>query len=263
MTDFTAIDRAHAAMTAAPDDAGARLRFYHQLADTELFLLLEHEAEGDKISPQVFDLSDNSYVLVFDTEARLSQFTATTSAYAALSGRMIAALLIGQNIGLGLNLDTAPSSILIPPEGLSWLTETLQHAPEKSEAKVQSFGEISTIEPGLLAALAPAIARMGAHASAAYLAAVAYENGHTGALLGFIETSEIARDALAKTISEALTFSGFETAALDVGFFAPDEPIVAQLARYGHGFDLPKPEQPKAAPLRAAPGSDPENPPIL
>ena len=55
MTEHTPIDAAHAAMTAAPDDDTPRLRFYERLAASELFVLLEGDAEGDKITPQLFD----------------------------------------------------------------------------------------------------------------------------------------------------------------------------------------------------------------
>ena len=41
MSDLTRLDAAHAAMEAAPEDEGARLDFYAQLAASELFLLLD------------------------------------------------------------------------------------------------------------------------------------------------------------------------------------------------------------------------------
>ena len=57
----TALDRAHATM----DDSDAkRLAFFERVADSELFLLLQSEAEGDQLTPEVFDLGDAQYVLV-------------------------------------------------------------------------------------------------------------------------------------------------------------------------------------------------------
>ncbi len=76
---------------------------------------MSKEAEDDKIAPEVFDLSDHRFVLVFDTEARLSEFVGKPAPYAALSGRIIASMLADQEIGLGVNLEVAPSSILIRP----------------------------------------------------------------------------------------------------------------------------------------------------
>ena len=45
----TVLDAAHAAMMASPDNDTVRLRFYERLGDVELFLLLEGEAEDEKI----------------------------------------------------------------------------------------------------------------------------------------------------------------------------------------------------------------------
>ena len=46
MTETTALDAAHSAMTADPQDDAARLRFFERLADSELFLLLTGRGEG-------------------------------------------------------------------------------------------------------------------------------------------------------------------------------------------------------------------------
>ncbi len=262
MIENTPLDVAHGAMMAAPDDAPTRLQFYHCLADTELFMLLEKEVDNEKITPEVFDLSDDSYVLVFDTQERMAAFTGVPKPYAALSGRMISALLLNKNIGLGVNLDVAPSAILIPPNGLSWLTDTLENTPEKRMAKAIKISKYNVISPDLLEGLNARILRTGGVALAAFLVLVDYENGTSGPLIGFVDTPENARDALAKSVTEALIFSGLSEGTIDVGFFASSDPIVATLARVGHQFELPKPVEPvHKTPM--APGLDPESPPIL
>ena len=58
MTEKTALDTAHAAMEAAPENDTARLRFYERLADSELFLMLKEEPRDDQISPDLFDLPE-------------------------------------------------------------------------------------------------------------------------------------------------------------------------------------------------------------
>ncbi|MGA1234128.1 MAG: hypothetical protein ACO3VR_09360 [Lutimaribacter sp.] len=63
------LDKAHAAMEAAPHEDGARLRYYQILADTELCLLLRAEAQGDMIEPESFDLGDMRVVLVFQGDS--------------------------------------------------------------------------------------------------------------------------------------------------------------------------------------------------
>lgn len=258
----TPLDMAHAAMEAAPADDAARLRFYERLADAELFLLLTKEAEGENVSPEVFELSDHSFVLVFDTEERLAEFVGKPAPYAALSGRVVANMLAGQGIGLGVNLEVAPSAILIPPEAVSWLAETLTHAPDQVEATPESFSAPAGLPESLVAALDQKLSTAMGLAKMAYLVGVTYDNGAQSHLLGVIDAIPEAEGALAKAVSEALTFSGIEAGALDVAFFAASDPVAAQLARAGLRFDLPEPEEAKEyAPV--APGSDPENPPKL
>ena len=117
MTETTALDAAHAAMLAAPEDDSARLRFFERLADSELFLMLSEEARDENISPELFDVADGRFVLAFDLEERLAEFAGHPIPYVALSGRVLSGMLSGQGIGLGLNLESAPSSMLIPLPG--------------------------------------------------------------------------------------------------------------------------------------------------
>ncbi|WP_372884620.1 SseB family protein [Shimia sp.] len=262
MSATTPLDQAHAKMEADAEDDAARLRFYERLADAELFLLLTKEPEGDNIAPELFELSDHSFVLVFDTEERLSSFVGKPASYAALSGRAIAAMLAGQNIGLGVNLEVAPSSILVPPEALAWLADTLTHAPDEVEATPQEFTAPAGLPESLISALDQKLSTAEGLAKFAYLVGVSYENGSKSHLLGFVDAVPQAEGALAKAVSEALTFSGIEAGALDVGFFAASDPVSAQLARAGLRFDLPEPQAPREY-VPVMPGSDPDSPPRL
>ncbi|MCD1627175.1 SseB family protein [Seohaeicola saemankumensis] len=263
MTDLTPLDTAHAAMEAAPDEDAARLRFYERLADCELFVLLTQEAEGDNISPEVFDLADESFVLVFDREDRLAQFVGKPAPYAALSGRVIAGLLAEQGIGMGVNLDVAPSSILIPPQAVVWLAGTLGNAPSEAEARIEALAPPRGLPDLLLTSLDAKLASAAGLADAAYLLGVTYEGGSKGHVLAFVDAAPGAQGALARAVAEALTFSGIEAGALDVAFFRASEPMSARLAQHGLRFDLPQPVETVQEVLRMAPGSDPAKPPIL
>lgn len=261
MTDLTPLDAAHAAMEAAPADDAARLRFYERLGDCELFLLLTEEAQDENISPEVFDVADGQFVLAFDREERLAQFVGQPAPYAALSGRILASMLAGQGVGLGLNLEVAPSSILIPPEALAWLQQTLQHAPDEVEAKVDAFTPPVGLPEHLITSLDTKLSTAQGLATAAYLVGVTYPGGGQGHLLGFVGAIEGAQGALAKAASEALTFSGVDAGAMDVGFFAAGDPVAAKLDAVGLKFDLPQVQKPEV--VRPAPGSDPDKPPRL
>ncbi|WP_137699732.1 SseB family protein [Marimonas lutisalis] len=255
------LDDAHAAMAAAPGDDAARLRFYAALADCELFLLLAGEAGADAVEPALFDTGEGRFVLVFDAEERLADFTGRPAPYAGLSGRALAGMLAGQGIGMALNPEVAPSSMLLPADAIDWLAGTLAPGPE--EAALQAREIRAPDLPGaVIAAVDARLARAGGLAQTAYLVGITYADGSTGHLLAVIGAVPSAQAALAKAIGEAVVFSGAEAAALDVGFFASDDTIIGALARSGLRFDLPEPETP-SEPRPVAPGLDPDKPPIL
>ncbi|WP_428548418.1 SseB family protein [Profundibacter sp.] len=260
MTDPTPLDATHAAMQSAPDDTARRLRFFERLADSELFLLLEAEAQGDTIKPEVFEVDGAKYVLVFDREERLAEFVEGAAHHATLSGRVAARMLAGQGVGLAVNLGVAPSSILIPAEAMAWLGEILEETPDEIQARPVAFSAPAGIPETLLTALDGKLAIAAGLAKTVYLVAVEYEDGNSGHMLAIIDALPGAQGALAKAVGEAVSFSGFET-PLDVAFFAGDEPLCATLQKTGLRFDLP--EKKTAAHSPAAPGMDPENPPIL
>ncbi len=258
--DPTPLDRAHAAMQAAPEDDATRLAFYGRLAEAELYLLLEDPAPlADALIPRVFPLEDGPVVLAFDREARLAAFTGAPADYAALSGRRIAAYLAGQGLTLGLNLGVAPSSILIPPGAIAWLSQTLTAAPVPANDRPMEVSRPADLPGRLLSALDAKLATAAGLAGAARLARVHYEDGRSGHLLAFTGVAGGAEPALAQAVGEALTFSGVDAASLDIAFLPAADPLIARLDRVALRFDLP--EAPGRPP--PAPGSDPARPPRL
>jgi hypothetical protein len=259
---MTPLDQAHAAMQAAPEDDAARLRFYQQLADAELFLLLREEPQGDDLSPRLLTLKEGAFVLAFDSEERLAEVTGAPAAYAALPGRVIAAQLAGQGVGIGLNLGVAPSSFLLPPDAVAWLAETLGHGPTVTQARPVGFHPPGGLPDRLVAALNAKLARAGGLAQGALLAGVRYGDGRRGHVLAFVGTAPGAEEALARAVAEALTFSGIEAGEMDVTHLAPDAPSLPALARVALPLDLPAPGLP-APPTQPPPGMDPDRPPRL
>ncbi|MDZ4094413.1 MAG: SseB family protein [Paracoccaceae bacterium] len=259
---MTPLDTAHAAMTAFPDDDSARLRFYARLADDEMFLLLQAEWDGETLTPQVFDLEDGPVVLIFDLEERLAGFVGAPAPYAALPGRVIAAQLAGQGVGLGINLGVAPSSLLLGSDAVDWLAATLTRSPELLEARAQAFHAPKGLPQVLLDGLDAKLARTGGLADFVLLAGVSYGDGRRGHMLAFVGASPGAEVPLARTAGEALTFSGVELGEMDVTFLAAGDPAVAAMARVALRFDLEKPKLAEPS-SRKAPGMDPDTPPIL
>ncbi len=280
---MTPLDAAHAAMTDAPEDDSARLRFYRRLADTTLFLLLTREPETDDapLDPEILETDNREaasidrYALVFDTEERLAAFAAAyrndALPYAALPGRVIAGALAGQGVGLAVNLDTAVSSILLPAQALDWLSDTLAAEPEPGEGTLIGIAPPVGLPDGLIEGLEEKLLGAAGLASHAVFVKGSYEGGREGWLLAFIDARPGAEAALARATQEALIFSGTELASVDVAFFAANDPICEHLDHMGLRYEFPDPdagardedgyEEVHAAPK--GPGMDPDKPPYL
>ncbi len=244
----TLIDLAWQASEAAPEDGQLRLAYFARVAEAELFILLEREAEGETIDPKVFELEDGPLVLAFDSEDRLTEFTGLPAPYAALPGRALVEMLAGQGMGLGLNLGVAPSSRLFPPEVLDWLAGMLAERPEELTARLTGLAPPRGLPEALLTALDQRLARMEGLARMAYLVATEAESGARGHMLAFVEAAPGAEAALARAVQAALAFSGLEAGVLDVAFLTADDPRAAELARVGLRFDLPQPTPPAPRP---------------
>jgi hypothetical protein len=180
----------------------------------------------------------------------------------ALSGRVLASMLAGQGMGLGLNLDVAPSSILIPALAVTWLAKQLAQVPEEIMSRVSEFRAPVGLPEPVIAALARKLSTAAGLAQTAYIVGTVHEDRSEGYLLGFIDAVPEVHAALAKAAGEALAFSGLEDGGIDVGFFAESDPATAKLARFGLRFDLRQPAEPEIV-TPVAPGSDPDKPPML
>jgi hypothetical protein len=258
----TPLDAAHAAMQAAgEEDPTARLQWYDRLAASELFLLLEAEAEGGRIRPRIFEVEGGTFVCAFDREERLSAFAGAAAPYASLPGRALADMLAGQGLGMAVNLG-AGSEMLLDAAALDWLAGILGKRPDEVVETPESLAPPSGLPERLLTALDARLASAAGLARQAHLVAVTYSGGRHGHLLAFVDAVPGAEPSLARLVGEALGFSGLEAAILDVGFFRASDPLVARVAKAGLRFDLPEPEKTSSAGA-PAPGSDPDRPPRL
>ena len=259
---MTRLDDAHAIMMQDDSNDAARLAFYSQLADAELFLLLDTEADEGQVTPRLFDLEEGPVVLAFDLEERLTKFVGGPADYAALPGRVIAAQLAGQGVGLGLNIGDAPSSIILPSDVMDWLTATLGTKPVQTAATPQGFSPPWNVPATVTQRLMEKLSAAQGLADAVLLAEVIYEGGRRGHILAVLGASGGAEAALSGAVSEALVFSGIEMAEMDVVFLAADDPRTKTMADVALRLDLPKPPAPIAT-APTVPGMNPEKPPIL
>ena len=258
----TDLDRAHAAMMAAPGDDRARLAYYHRLADAELYLLLAAEPQGDRLDPAIFPLDEARLVLVFDAEERLAAFAEGPQPYAALPGRVVVAELAGQGLGLGVNLGVADSAFLMPPEALDWLADALKRAPEAGGDGPSAY--FPPALPGLAALIADKLAGLAALAQDAYLVGARLAGDRPGHVLVFQDAHPAAHDALAKAAGEAILFSGTEPEAVELMFMSARQITGVGIRDIADRIEISAPREAVAAPQTpAAPGSDPARPPRL
>lgn len=249
---MTPLDHAHTEAEATGTDA-ARLAFFERLAEAELHLLLEGEdTDATTITPRLFEIEGARYALAFDLPERLTGFAGAAST-ATMAGRRLAAMLASEGLGLGLNLDDAPSAQLLDPAAIAWLDETLAHAPQETEAKIEEVLPPGDLPEALLRGLDGKLGLAAGLARTAYLAGVRYEGGARGHILGFIDAVPGAEGDLARAVGEALTFSGLDAGQIDVTFLRAAQPLAASLARHGLRIDLPEPASP---PTPTPPGRD-------
>ncbi len=235
---MTPLDAAHQAAEASGTDED-RLAFWNRLAEAELHLLLDG-TEGETVRPRLFEVDGARYALAFDLPERLTGFAGAAET-ATLSGRRLAGLLAGEGLGLGLNLEDAPSAQLLPPGAMAWLAETLASAPPVESRRIEEVTPPGTLPEALLTALDGKLPLAAGVAASAYLAGAVYEGGTRAHVLAFVDAVPGAEDDLARAISEALVFSGLEAGALDVTFLRASQPLAASLARHGLRIDLPEP----------------------
>ena len=255
---MTPLDRVLSAWMQNPDAPDARLRVFEQFLSAELFLALEAEAIGDKIKPLIFDIQDGRFALVFDREDRLNAFLGGTRDLAAMSGRSLLQLLLGTDIGIGLNLSEEDACALFLPSDLRWCADFVTE-PEANDQAIKAVTPIRDIPQDLLARLDRKFGTLEGYAEAAFLVSLEGANGEMHPTVLFLGAAKPAEAHIAKTISETLRLSQGEF-SLNVGFITHDNPALERIAKHGLRFDLPQPEITQTL---MTPGLDPQKPPRL
>ncbi|MEL6167539.1 MAG: SseB family protein [Pseudomonadota bacterium] len=249
----TALDSAARAMSAEPENAQLRLRFYERLVDADLSVLLG--ADG---APRVFPIEEGPVVLAFDRGDRLAEFIGGGADIAELSGRALVGMLAGHDVGLGLNLGVAPSSHLLPSEAVDWIAEQLAPQPVEDAARADSFLGPGDVPEAFLSALDAKLATFSGLAERVVLAR-AKDGSIMTHVLAFFGVLPGAEAAIARGVREALVFSDLEAAHVDVIFPTIGGPAAQSLDRVGLAIDLPRAQPPDLG----SPGSDPLAPPKL
>ncbi len=261
----TLLDKAYLEMQAQNGEGPAVLRFYERLVDAALFMILESEPEHDIVKPLVLDTSEGSLVLAFDREDRLAGFVENPTPYIGISGRELIDMLAKNHLGLGLNFGEAPSSTQVSVETVHWLVDILAKTTDQLVSQPKSFTSPKSTDAEFMSALAYKLASMAGVIEKALLVSVDYENGDSGLMLALTGVPEEAKPALIGAISETVKFSDDNNLKIDVSFIEPATEIFNKITAVALQFDLPEPQEKPVISDRkpAAPGMDPDNPPIL
>jgi hypothetical protein len=240
----TPLARAARAHLGNPESDRLRRHLYEVLAGAELVLPLASD-QGDAVAPRLLEIDGRPFVLAHDGP---ETFAAEGGGPAAsLSGAALAAMLAGQGTGLALGRGAEPW-LLLPPEALGWLAQSLAAGPERAEARPLAAYPPAGLPPALLAALDRRLAQAEGLARAALLARVEWSDGTEGHLLAVIGAQPGSEEALATGLHAAVALSGAEGLRLDVTFLDGADAVAERLGRVGLRFDLRAP--PPAGPPR-------------
>ncbi|MCQ0970095.1 SseB family protein [Paracoccus sp. TK19116] len=221
-------------------DAPLRARVLSRLADSELTVALDGEADDDRAAFRMFDLPGGPVALAFDRDERLAAIFGHPSAYVAMPGRVLARLLAQEAAGLLVN-PGHPSEMLLDAATLAWLGRALEDAPEEAEARTR----FSPPDPAVVAILAEPLAERlsDLRGTVTGAALVAAKGADTAGHLLIIAGAAPERQAhLAKALAETLAFLPSVPDGVDVAFSDTAVPDFAVR------FDLqppPKPDRPR------------------
>ena len=140
-------------MSRNPENNDARLNYYGVLADTNLFLLLEQEPSNEILEPKFIQLEGKNFALAFDSEESLSEFYGEAAAFAEVTGRVLAKMLLEEKIGLGINLGVSEGELLLPLDIIEWFVNVLDEAPKLVQITPKKFLRAEAIPEVLFKAL--------------------------------------------------------------------------------------------------------------
>ena len=234
-------------MSRNPENNDARLNYYGVLADTNLFLLLEQEPSNEILEPKFIQLEGKNFALAFDSEENLSEFYGDAAAFAEVTGRVLAKMLLEEKIGLGINLGVSEGELLLPREIIEWFVNVLDEAPNlvqitpKKFLRAEAFPEI--LVKALQEKLMPAVGLF----DEIWICAVEYNEDETSHLICLMGVQNSAQQAIVKSINEVLSFTNIDLGNIDVAHFSYDDEVCTKIREIGIKLQFPEVSEVKNA----------------
>ena len=227
-------------MSRNPENSDARLNYYGVLADTNLFLLLEQEPSNEILEPKFIQLEGKNFALAFDSEESLAEFYGEAAAFAEVTGRVLAKMLLEEKIGLGINLGVYEGELLLPWEIIEWFVNVLDEAPNlvqntpKKFLRAEAFPEV--LFKALQEKLMPAVGLF----DEIWICAVEYNEDETSHLICLMGVQNSAQQAIVKSINEVLSFTNIDLGNIDVAHFSYDDEVCTKIREIGIKLEFPK-----------------------
>ena len=253
----TRMDRAYQHMQSLPDNDTAGLRFYETFSDANLSVLINAD-----LSMQVFETSQGKIVLAFDTDDRMAEFVSEPTEFMKIPGRELVMRLLGTDTGVGLNLNVAPTSQILTPEILVWLSDLLSVDSTLLQDQAVGFTANCQSSSDDIAAISSRLENFAGRVSAAYMCGISYSDGVTADALIVVDCDPSVEADLFTAVIETQKFAENNATDLAIKFITSSNPTLSEIRRIGQEIHIPKtipshPAQPKP------PGMDPDKPPIL
>ena len=241
------LNKAFREMSQDPENNDARLNYYGVLADTDLFLLLEQEPSNGILEPKFIQLEGNNFALAFDSEENLSEFYGEAAAFAQITGRVLAKMLLEEKIGLGINLGVSEGELLLPYSVIEWFVSVLEETPDVVQNSPKKFLSANAFPEIMLKVLQEKLEPAVGLFDEIWICGVEYDEDEFSNLICLIGAQKPAEQAMIKSIKEVLSFSDINLGNTDVAQFNYDDEACSIIREIGIKLEFPQVPKLKSA----------------
>ena len=241
------LNKAFEEMSRNPENNDARLNYYGVLADANLFLLLEQEPRNEILEPKFIQLEGKNFALAFDSEENLSEFYGEAAAFAQITGRVLAKMLLDEKIGLGINLGVSEGELLLPYSVIEWFVSVLEETPDVVQNSPKKFLSANAFPEIMLKVLQEKLAPAVGLFDEIWICGVEYDEDEFSNLICLIGAQKPAEQAMIKSIKEVLSFSDINLGNTDVAQFNYDDEACSIIREIGIKLEFPQVPKLKSA----------------
>jgi len=234
----------------ARNDPEETAGFYDALFAATIFLPIDRafdddgnqsEASASAIEPIFYDVEGEPTLLIFDTEERLAIWTEEPIDYVGLTGRQLFEMFDGGQ-QVALNINVAPSSVIISVETVTWLHERAVETGNSDEVVAGTALEVTAppaLDTEVVARIAARIAGLRREIDEAVFFSLGIDAGQDEAerrvVLGVATSEQGLRDAnaVAEALAETARGAFDGTRPVEVALLAANSPLMDKARKVG------------------------------